>query len=342
LDVLILGLGVAGSYAAWRIASSGFTVTAYDPVKSYRKACGDATPADALSGHLAAKLGVVLNEVRVFHIEVEGREIARVEFSSPAWYIIDKAGFVNTLRSMAVSEGARILYRPPDGGDSSILVDARGPYTGRDYMMLHRVIARTRWDPEVALIDFRPGEGGLYWIFPHGEHVNVGGGFISVGSLRETSSLVHAYASRMLGEYAVVDERGAPLAATRRPRVIGPEGEFRVGEAAGLVNSTSGEGIRQSIASSEALAVALSACGGEPGCTARAYSSSVRGLVVEALLSRLMLWIAGRPSGASVLERLPESFWRGYLLGKAGPMLLARVFAEKPGITTSILEALRS
>lgn len=341
MDVLVLGLGVSGSYAVWRIAEQGFRVTGYDPQRIYAKACGDATPSSALSGRLAEGLDAVVDTVSSFRIAVNGFVVAEVNFTGAAWYIIDKTRFVQTMRENASSAGAVIVYsRPPER--ASLVVDARGPYSGRDYMILYRIIARARWDPGLALIDFRPSYGGLYWVFPRGDGiVNVGGGFLSItGGYKALIKAVQEYAKLLIGEYEVLKAGGAPLSVLRTPKLIDWNGRIRLGEAAGLVNATSGEGIRQSILSAYALADSLERCGLNLQCIRSTYPAAAAPVVFEATLSRLLLRIAGRPGGEKILEALPESFWRSYLKGEVGASTLFKAIRDKPGILRVILEAL--
>lgn len=342
MDVLILGLGVSGSYAAWRIAEKGFRVTGYDPQRVYAKACGDATPSSALSGRLADRLNAVLDTVSSFHIAVNGAIVREVNFAGAAWYIIDKTRFVQAMRENASSTGATIEYGRPPQGRASLVVDARGPYSRKDYIILYRIIARARWDPGLALIDFRPSHGGLYWIFPRGDGVvNVGGGFLLfTGGYKALVSAIREYARSLLGEYEVLKAGGAPLSALRTPRLIGWGTVIKLGEAAGLVNATSGEGIRQSILSAQALVEALERCGPGIQCIKSAYPASAAPVVFEATLSRLLFRVAGRPGGEKILEALPESFWRSYLRGEVGASTLLSVLKKEPGILRASLEAL--
>ena len=338
MDVLILGLGVSGSYAAWRIAEQGFKVTGYDPQRVYAKACGDATPSSALSGRLANKLNAVLDTVKSFRIAVNGTIVREVNFTGATWYIIDKTKFVQTMRENASSAGATIEHDRPPRSRASLVVDARGPYSRRDYMILYRIIARARWDPGLALIDFRPSHGGLYWIFPRGDGVvNVGGGFLLfTGEYKALVSAVHEYARSLIGDYEVLKAGGAPLSAIRTPRLIGWDNVVRLGEAAGLVNATSGEGMRQSILSAQALVEALDQCGSSIQCIKSAYPAAAASIVFEATLSRLLLRIAGRPGGERILEALPEGFWRSYLKGEVEASTLLNVLKKEPGILRAI------
>ena len=115
---------------------------------------------------------------------------------------------------------------------------------------------------------------------------------------------------------------------------------IRLGEAAGLVNATSGEGIRQSILSAQALVEAIELCGPSIQCIKDSYPAIAAPVVFEATLSRLLLRIAGRPGGEKVLEALPEGFWRSYLKGEVEASTLLSVLKKKPRILRVILGAL--
>jgi len=338
---IIAGLGPAGAMAAYLLASKGFNVTGYDLQGSYRKACGDALTIRPDYEGLVREAGVVRGVVKSYRIMLSGDELATIDFPGPNWYIIDKRGMVDYLRSLAEAEGAEIVKGPaprPGSASSRVYVDARGPYAHLDrgdvYVMVYRGIARVDgWDPETALLDFVPGEAGLFWVFPHGEGtVNFGAGF-----RRRNIQYSREYSLRRLSELVsnlkVIDEAGAPIAAWSPVEPVGP-GVLRIGEAAGLVNSIAGEGNRLALLS----AIALAQAAGGVRDLALEYRARIRGLVSEALLSRALLsLVENSPGGEGTLRSLPAWFWRYYLEGRLDILKVIRVFVENPGLARVML-----
>jgi flavin-dependent dehydrogenase len=107
-----------------------------------------------------------------------------------------------------------------------------------------------------AVVEFGIVPGGYGWIFPKGDHVNVGvGGWLHQGpKLRE-------HLSRLCRENCIPEDgltgvRGYRL-PLRRPRAVAAHGRTAlVGDAAGLVDPVSGDGIYEALLSSKLAAEA--------------------------------------------------------------------------------------
>jgi len=335
VDFTVAGLGPAGSMAAYELARRGYRVEGYDFQARYRKVCGDALTIREDYRRLVEEAGVILTSVRNYSVGVEGEEVAYVSFSSDNWHIIDKGGLVSYLRSLAEAEGA-ILHkgRAPSPRGEGIYVDARGPYahfSGRSsvHVMVYRGLARVpagSWDPESALLDFVPGEAGLFWVFPHDEKtVNFGAGFRG-RSLSYSKGVSLRKLAELVGEFEVVDEGAAPIAAWA-PVLLVDSNIVKVGEAGGLVNSVAGEGNRLALLSAQAL--------GEAASTGRSlvpeYHRLVGPLAAEARLSRVLLRVVeSAPGGGEILQHLPGWFWRRYLMGRLDLDVVLGVFVERP------------
>jgi flavin-dependent dehydrogenase len=341
VDVAIYGLGVAGATLAYLASRAGFRVVGLDMSPVYRKACGDVVTLRGYTWELLRTTGSVLNIVRRFEVRVGGVEVAYLDLG-PVWAIVDKPKLVNTLRSMAVVEGARVTVGKgvPGAGAGSIVVDARGPYAHnpKGSVQTVRLIAKARWEGDLALVDFDPDNIGFYWVFPLGDgRVNMGSGFKRVGDGRLLKLLTLRYYRRLTGEDPIVlDVRGAPVAVEAPVRLV-ENGVYRVGEAAGLVNSTSGEGNRYAIHSAIALARAISQGKGVGG-----YRELLGGVLDEVTLSRLLLRLVeklGSRASTKLLESLPREFWAYYFKGRLTRSTLARIARGEP--YTLILGVLR-
>ncbi len=343
-DLVIAGGGVAGSTLAYEAARRGFKVVFYDRAPVYRKACGDAVTLRPMVEELVEETGSVLTRVRRFQAAVNGDTIAEVTIKPAPWVIVDKTALVNGLREMAVSEGAE--FKPVDwrGERGEYTVDARGPYSWglkREYTVyVYRWIAEApgSWEPDRILLDFDLERLGFFWVFPasdDGNRVNIGGGFYRVWKLGGVKRELGDYARRLLGDYRVLDERGAPI-AVKAPIDLGSDSMLRVGEAAGLILSTAGEGNRPGIMSAMALAEALAR-----GEAAGGYKRRVSRLLSEVKTSRILLSMVETGGGMErVFRGLPEWFWREYFTSNITLSTLVRVLASRPGLLGKALRAL--
>jgi flavin-dependent dehydrogenase len=126
---------------------------------------------------------------------------------------------------------------------------------------------------EDLVFDFAPIRGGYGWMFPKGDHINIGvGAFVT---LRETDGpgragesvtrgLLASYARAKLG---VELEQIAGAHVTGQYLGLGghayvPRGRVLLaGDAAGLVDPLTGEGIHSAVVSGQAAAAAVLTCG---------------------------------------------------------------------------------
>lgn len=350
-DVTIAGGGVAGSMLASILAGRGFRVKVYDIMRSYGKACGDALTIREGFDRIVEETGSYKGEVHSFTVMVNGLEAASIDFGHRVWFIIDKPKLVNGLREIAEANGAEIIHSRWSRGKAPVTVDARGPYAwnvddGNSVFVL-RYIVESKWDPRHALLDFRTRERGFYWIFPadpDGRLVNIGAGFEEYRKLDRVRILVNKYAGNMLGKYKILDERGAPI-SIKVPVTLWSGDVFRVGEAAGLVISTAGEGNRPALESASALARALTDGWPDKGRVRRLYKKGVSRLVSSVKLSRTLLSIVEDSDpqwGAKILSGLPKSFWAKYFTSTLMPKDLIPLALKRPGLGAIAVRSLLS
>lgn len=144
--------------------------------------------------------------------------------------------------------------------------------------------------PEDLVFDFAPLPGGYGWLFPKGDHINIGVGAFAPaepGTLDRaqaetqlklvTRALLTNYSWQKLGLRAFAD--ATPLHVTGQYLGMGghryrPHGRvLLVGDAAGLVDPLTGEGIHSAIVSGQAAAAAILACRAEQTeCFATTYA----------------------------------------------------------------------
>jgi geranylgeranyl reductase family protein len=107
-----------------------------------------------------------------------------------------------------------------------------------------------------AVLEFGIVPGGYGWVFPKGDHVNVG-----VGGWRHQGPQLRSHLSRLCREHQISEEsltevRGYRL-PLRRPGLPAARGHTAlVGDAAGLVDPVSGDGIYEALLSARLAAEA--------------------------------------------------------------------------------------
>ena len=294
VDVVVVGAGPGGSTAAREIAVRGASVVLLDRARFPRdKPCGGAVsmrcaellPFDLSpivehvvtgaqlrlrSGASVARdfdgvLTYMTRRSRFDHFLVErareagvdfrdGRTVDRVERLYDGGYHITAGGETYSVRALVGADGANGVVatalgfeRPPDG---AIAIEANIAYRHGD--------GAPQWlDGRVAL-QLGSMPGGYGWVFPKGDHMNVGvGGWTAVtgkqlrGALRE---LCRAYD---LDPEAMFGMRGHHLPMSRAGAPVTSGAAALVGDAAGLVDPLSGEGIYAAVASGVALAPAV-------------------------------------------------------------------------------------
>lgn len=237
--IAIVGAGVAGSYLHALLKSAGLESSLYDSSASYFKACGEAVT-NSYSPKIPWR---VIAEVRNFSFFLDGNPIYSTSFRQPKWVIIDKNGWINSMRKDA------IVGQKPNPAEFDLIVDATGPYSGdRKVVYAARALVKTEKAPDGVSMEFDSRLTGFYWVFPGaGETANVGAGFMEV---KDPLPLLRNYVKKLGGK--IVSILGAPI-------TVGPVNvkTNRIGEARGLVYPIAGEGIRPAAISAEIAADAI-------------------------------------------------------------------------------------
>ena len=259
MRIIVAGAGPAGLSCAYWASKEGHRVTVYEKNRELAaRPCGEAIPSEALSyTPFKEDEDFVLNRIRSC-VFLSGwtrvREIPDV--SLVGGYTIDKRLFLKELMEAAESEGAGIVLGEmvsSQSQETDLLVDATGNpgaiarsagsnySTYRSIPTLHCYCdSRGILDKGSIMINILPY--GYGWIFPHGEtQCNVGvGGLRGVKELRQDLER----AVKSLDLKPVSEIRFSPLSVGGVIRKIREGNLAVVGEAAGMVMPTTGEGIR--------------------------------------------------------------------------------------------------
>jgi geranylgeranyl reductase family protein len=178
----------------------------------------------------------------------EVRDGVRVEVAAETRLVVD--GREIETRTLVVADGANgVTARALGlGGDvvHGVALEGNIPYASAP-----RDRFRGRMVLELAVVP-----GGYGWIFPKGEHVNVG-----VGGWQHEGPRLRRHLERLCREHGldpatVEDIRGHRLPMRRSQHAIASERAVLVGDAAGLIDPFSGDGMYEALLSARLAASA--------------------------------------------------------------------------------------
>ncbi len=296
VDVLVVGAGPAGSATAIHLARSGATVLLADRARFPRdKPCGGGVTGRALRQVPCDITPVVERVVHNFELRLHHRRSFRRTSAEPLIVMTQRRRLDAYLAGQAADAGATFRHctrvehveigpggvSATIGGENitaDILVGADGANgivakaVGLD-AGIERGIAlegNVPWSlldeqrfASTAVIEIGAPSGGYGWLFPKSDHANLGvGGWATEGpNLREhLARLARAYSVDPDG---ITDLRGHRL-PMRRVGASTPASNrvVLVGDAAGLVDPLSGDGMYEAFVSARLAADAIVA--GEP------------------------------------------------------------------------------
>ncbi|MCB9482767.1 MAG: geranylgeranyl reductase family protein [Dehalococcoidia bacterium] len=288
-DVVVVGAGPSGTTTAREAASRGASVLLLDRAKFPRdKPCGggvtircanllpfsiDPVVEDVVTG-ARLKIGngreVVRDSKRVLTYMTQrrrldaflaeraqeagadfrdGESVTEVERRADGSYTIQtKGGTTVQSRVIIGADGAngvvgnRLGYEA--AATAAVALEGNFPYPDG---------VPDRWKHRVAL-HFGEYPGGYGWVFPKGDHVNVGvGGWKDAVGTNVREMLAHICQVYGFDQSKLTNLRGHHLPMQRRGMVMAAQGSAVVGDAAGLVDPLSGEGIYAALASGTAI-----------------------------------------------------------------------------------------
>jgi geranylgeranyl reductase family protein len=263
-DVVILGAGPAGSTAAYRLATAGASVLLLDKATFPRdKPCGG-----GVTGRAARLLPFSIQPVvedAVARLECGLRYRHRItrHARSPLAYMTQRRRLDHFLLQKAAEAGAEVREGETADArelDARIVIGADGcngtsaKQLGLAEGIVHGVALeanfphQARWSGamvvEIAVI-----RGGYGWIFPKGDHVNVG-----VGGNGEEGPRLRAELRRMCEAYGIDPDSATDMKGYRLPQRL-PETKLArgttavIGDAAGLVDPFTGDGMYEAFLS---------------------------------------------------------------------------------------------
>jgi len=266
-DALVVGAGPAGSTAAFRLARAGARVLLIDKARFPRdKPCGGGLTYRAVRLLPFSVDPVVEEEVDIFELGLGYRRRFERCTRQPLVVMTQRRRLDAFLVEQAQEAGAQFRDGTTvDGVEATVVMGADGVngttakalgFEPHEYEVAlegnvpygpapHSRYARR------AVVEFGIVPGGYGWVFPKGDHVNVG-----VGGWLHQGPLLRKHLSRLCREHGIPEDaltevRGYRL-PLRRPGFTPALGRTAlVGDAAGLIDPVSGDGIYEALLSSQ-------------------------------------------------------------------------------------------
>ena len=324
-DVAIVGAGPAGSTAAYRLASAGARVLLLDKATFPRdKPCGGGVTGRA-ARLLPFSIDPVVEDVTDrLECGLRYRHGFTRHARAPLAYMTQRRRLDHFLLQQAAEAGAEVRVGETADArelDARIVIGADGcngssaKQLGLADGIVHGVALEANYPHEARyagamVLEIAVIRGGYGWIFPKGDHVNVG-----VGGNAEEGPRLRAELRRMCEAYGIDPDAASETRGYRLPlRLPGTRlacGTTAViGDAAGLVDPFSGDGMYEAFLSAQLVAEAALAVLAGREQDLSAYEAAVERRIVP--LTRAG-WGAKRaferfPRATYALARLPVTF----------------------------------
>jgi geranylgeranyl reductase family protein len=274
-DAVVVGAGPAGSMAAYRLATAGVRVLLLDKARFPRdKPCGGGLTARALRELPFPVDPVVEDAATRFTLRVGYRRGFERESREPLVLLTQRRRLDAFLVERAVEAGAEFRdgVRVSDVTETSAAADVLVGADGANGITAKALGLAREVERGVALegnvrgvedsfrgrmaLEFGVVPGGYGWVFPKGDHVNVG-----VGGWGAEGPRLRDHLRRLCRAHGIPFERVESLRGhrlpMRRPGARLARGRAAViGDAAGLVDPFSGDGIFEALLSARLASAA--------------------------------------------------------------------------------------
>ena len=285
-DVIVVGGGPAGSTTAMRLADQGASVLLADKAKFPRdKPCGGGMTLRAVRQCPVDPTPVV--EEWIDEIELRFRYKSKVvhHTNEPVVWMTQRRRLDAFLleaareRGVDVREGARVAVESDNSvvisgerftADALIGADGANGVTAKAAGLGNRIVYGVAYEGNIKyprlpheryanrlVLELADIPGGYAWVFPKGDHANIGvGGWQSEGpKLRE--HLKRACEAHGVEPDELEELRGHRLPLRRPGSRIAGERVLVVGDAAGLIDPVSGDGMYECFVSGRLAAAAV-------------------------------------------------------------------------------------
>lgn len=344
-DVVVVGAGPAGSTLAFELACNGIKVALLDKESFPRnKVCGGGISIRAASLLPFDISPVIEKAVYGVRLSYKLKQKAIRVYKEPIAYLVGRDRFDNFLNNRALETGAEFfekqrviriaadnrkttVYTETDAFSAYVIVGADGAtgrvgknlglknkfdydvgltaevYTGNDEL--------TRWGDFIGL-DFGYIPGGYAWFFPKEDRISVGIGGPILAAKRLKSSLIQLLEKLGYMQYRIDDFKDGLLPLRNVGMRITSERGLLIGDAAGLVDAFTGEGIFYAIRSAQLATQAILSflqgkCSSLEDYETEVDRELMPGLRTARNIAKLSTWL---PQWLFVSMMFNEQLWR--------------------------------
>jgi len=344
-DVIIVGAAQAGSAAAWDLAAAGRRVLVLSRPARQGKPCAGGVTAKTLHRYRFSIAPVVREVVSTLWVGRFPANSQALNAPSPFCVMTERAELDALCRQQAQQQGASFMETR---GIQSLRQDGRSvTLTTREGERFHaealiaadgahspvrKLLGERRYAGAMAIegcvprdrlsrypgmtLDFAAIKGGYGWLFPKGDHVNVGLYVWRHGIASPTREQLDRYSQQQLG-VSPTGVQGYPL-GTWLPRARLRHGRILfAGDAAGCTEALLGEGIYGAVLSGQLAAQAILA--GELASYPQWLAGWRQEVSTVEQLARLfypLMPVSTRMLQGNLGETLVEGFSRGLTLGQ--------------------------
>ena len=287
-DAIVVGGGPAGSTTAYHLAAAGASVLLVDKATFPRdKPCGGGVTTRAAQQCPVDVSPVVEAEVDIVELRFRYRDSVERRSSEPVIRMTQRrrldAFLLDAARAQGVEmrEGVKAELDPSStslllsGGervqaDAIVGADGANGMTARAFGLAagiahgvayegnvpYGVVSRERYARR-AVVEFADIPGGYGWVFAKGDHVNVGVGAWQAQGPRIRQHLARLCAAHHLDPAQLTALRGHRLPYRRGGARIAGDRVLLVGDAAGLIDPVSGDGMYECFVSARLAAAAV-------------------------------------------------------------------------------------
>jgi len=287
-DAIIVGAGPAGCAAAYDLASADREVLLLDrAIFPRQKACAGGLTLKTVQALRYSIEPVVRQKISHMRLERDGDRSSVLRRRSPYCYMTVRqefddyclrqtlargAAFKHIRAVEAISEDPSGVTLRVDGEEfrARFVVGADGVHSrirqltdgGKSWFWrafaLEAVVPMTNASEQELVFDFAPVRDGYGWIFPKGDHVNVGLYSYAPEEKIDRPRLA-AYLHSRFGSASAEDVIGQYAGFGAAQHKVVPTRTFLVGDAGGFVDPLTGEGIYFAVVSGQAAAAAIEA-----------------------------------------------------------------------------------
>jgi geranylgeranyl reductase family protein len=352
-NVVIVGAGPAGTTLAYELGTRGIDTLVLEKADFPRyKCCGG-----GITSKTALLLNIDLSEIiedaiTGATIVLKGKERFSREYNQPIIYTVSRDKFDTLLAKRAQSAGVPILYNTEvkqvkieeqqisietntgnfsaqyiigADGAKSLIAKSIGVRPRKNILAIgteieldHRELSRWKSRVQVDLGIISPGYA---WLFPKKDHVSAGVVCLSSRAPGIKSTLYEFINSLGFSRYTILKSYSSLIPVCIGKSVVARGRVFLVGDAAGLADPLTGEGIYSAVLSAKLAAPAIEKALREHQDGPQEYQRSVEeNIMAETRIANMFSHALGLfPSSIFGFMRKDEKVWRAcclYLRGE--------------------------